>query len=296
MRTILITGANRGLGLELAKKLATDADTQVVLAVRDRKLGDAAAASIGRNATVRTLDMASRSSIQQFVQDWDVPLNGLINNAGLQNTSTPEFTDDGFETTLAVNHLAPLELTLGLLPYLQNGTVMGVGSGTHNPDDRVAKLFGFRGGRFSSIADLAKGEMDAKSNQQAGLDRYATSKLLFMATAPELARRYEKTRFVTLDPGLMPGTGLARSAPAPIRWVWNNVMPLFVPLVSGASTPTKSAAAGKKAFNDPQSKSGQIFDHHGRATDNFWDKVNDVSFGKEVVDQSLALLGLNPDR
>lgn len=291
VKTILITGATRGLGLALAKRFAAEPDLHLVLGVRDLKAGQRVARDLNPRAEAVHLDMGSFASISNLTSRWDRPLFALVNNAGLQNVGPTRFSEDGVEITLAVNHIGPLVLTLGLLPWLAQGAVLGIGSGTHNPKDKSATRFGFRGGRFTSIAELARGEVDADSDRQAGFDRYATSKLLAMTTGVELARRHPDTRFLCLDPGLMPGTGLARTAPRMVQLLWHNLLPLLVPLISGASTPTRSAAAGAQLVLDAgASRSGGIFDHRARETDRVWDKVRDPAFGATVVDQSLEWL------
>ena len=290
MQTILITGATRGLGYEFASQLAKRTDVSVVLAVRDLVKGQRLAADLGPRARAVHLDMADLSSIAGFCDAWNTPLFALINNAGLQVHGPTQFTKDGIETSLAVNHLGPLKLTMGLLPHLRDGVVLGVGSGTHNPNDRIARLFGFRGGRYSSITELAAGTSDARSDRQAGMDRYATSKLAFMATASALARRYSDTRFLTLDPGLMPGTGLVRTAPAPIKWAWKAILPKLVPIIPGASTPQRSAKSGIDVLFDETSVSGQVYDDGARRSSDMWEKVHDPAFGQLVLDQSLSFL------
>jgi len=290
MKTILITGATRGLGLAFAEQLAQDPDVRLVLAVRDLKAGNALAQRLGKNAQAVHLDMASQSSIASFLESWQTPLDVLINNAGLQVHGPTAFSEDGVELSLAVNHLGVLQLTKGLLPMLDGGTVLTIGSGTHNPNDREAKMFGFRGGRFTSISALARGETDAPSERQAGMDRYATSKLVAMATTVELARRDTNTRFMTFDPGLMPGTGLVRTAPRVVQMAWTFIMPLAVPLIPGASTPEASATVGCQIALDPASRSGETYDHRGKVSKDVWDKVSDPEFGRIVVDQSVDFL------
>lgn len=295
MKTIVITGATRGLGLAFATQLAQNPDIQLVLAVRDLKAGTAIAERLGANVETALLDMSSTASIQSFVENWSRPLFALINNAGLQIHGPTVFSPDDVEMTLAVNHLGVLQLTLGLLPWLEGGTVLGIGSGTHNPNDAGAKMFGFRGGRFSSIAALSQGKTDADTERQAGFDRYATSKLLSMATTVELARRHSQTRFITLDPGLMPGTGLVRSAPRIVQLAWKFAMPLLVPLLPGASTPERSAAAGCKILFDKLSVSGETYDYLVKPSADVWGKVGDPAFGRNVLDQSLSQLARDTD-
>ncbi len=290
MKTILITGATRGLGLAFAERHVEVGDVRLVLAVRDLDAGQELAKRLGKNVEAVHLDMASSRSIGAFLEAWTAPVDALINNAGLQVHGPVAYSEDGVELSLAVNHLGVLQLTMGLLRLLGGGTVMTIGSGTHNPNDKLAGVFGFRGGRFSSIEALAKGVTDATSERQAGMDRYATSKLAAMATTAELARRHPDTRFMTLNPGLMPGTGLVRTAPRIIQAAWKFILPLAIPLMPGASTPAASAKAGCLVLMDPQSISGATYDHHAKVSTDVWGKVEDPAFGRLVVDQSLAFL------
>ncbi|MGB0513941.1 MAG: SDR family NAD(P)-dependent oxidoreductase, partial [Wenzhouxiangellaceae bacterium] len=204
----IVTGANRGMGLEIARALAARSAGRVVLAVRDPDAGrKAVAASGSENFEVRNLDLADRASVERFIQGWDRPLAGLVNNAGVQIIDGERFTGDGLELTFTVNHLHALRLTMGLLPWLRGGRVMFIGSGTQNPRHPVAPKFGFRGERYRSIRQCADGIQRGDDHDRLGKDRYATSKFLNMVTTVELARRHpaEQTCFVCLDPGLMPG-------------------------------------------------------------------------------------------
>lgn len=288
MKTVMITGATRGLGLALARALDAAPDVELILAVRDVAAGKRAAASLRRPARVVELDLGSPASIKRLIHDWHEPLRGLVNNAGLQFTGPAVFNEAGVEMTLAVNHLGPLELTMGLLPWLEHARVMGIGSGTHNPSQ--ARLFGFRGGHFTSIEALARGEAQRSSDRGRGLDLYATSKLLSMTTTVELARRHARTRFITLDPGLMPGTGLVRTAPLPVRAAWHSLLRWLVPLLPDASTPQRSAAAGRTLLLEGEPAAGEIYAFDGKPSRRVWDLVREAEFGRRVVDESLRFL------
>jgi len=292
LKKIMITGATRGLGLAIAQALDSAADVELILAVRDPAAGKRVAASLRKPARIIELEMGSRRSIQGLISGWHEPLYALINNAGLQFLGPTAFNEDGVEMTLAVNHLGPLELALGLLPCLDGGCVMGIGSGTHNPANGTARLFGFRGGHFTTIAQLARGDAQRSTDRTRGMDRYATSKLLSMATSVELARRLPQTCFITFDPGLMPGTGLIRTAPWPARVAWNSLLRWLVPLMPGASTPQKSAQAARYLLLERQLVSGEIYGFTGAAPRDIWAPVRDPVFGGRVVDESLTFLGL----
>lgn len=291
----IVTGATQGLGLATARALAADARRTVVLAVRDIERGRAAAAAIGPNVRALPLDLASLADIERFVAGWQGGLAGLVNNAGVQITNGTRLTCDGYEETFAVNHLGAVALTMGLLPHMAGGRVLFIGSGTHHPGNRTARLFGFRGARLTSIQAAARGDSsDTASTRQLGLDRYATSKFLNMMTAVELARRYpaEVTAFFALDPGLMPGTGLARTAPLAARVAWSSVLRWVAPLLPDASTPQRSGATAAwiMTADGLPARSGEVFAHDGVRSRRVWDRVWESGTGRRVVDESLELV------
>lgn len=299
MHTFLVTGATQGLGLAIARALAARSDHRVVLGVRDLARGEAVAREVGANAEARRIDCASLADVRRFAAEWREPLAGLVNNAGVQIVDATRTTAEGFEETLAVNHLAAFELTARLLRCLDGGRVVFVGSGTHNPDNRTATVFGFRGARWTSVEGLARGDGDGGSDRQRGLDRYATSKMLNMLTAMELARRVPRDRiaFFTLDPGLMAGTGLARSAPAIVQWAWSHVLPRLAPLLPDTSTPERSAAAAEWLLTDSGvvAQSGEVFAYDRRPSSRVWPPSRDPALARDVFEQTAAFLGLPAD-
>jgi len=291
MKTILVTGATRGLGLAIAHALDQVPDVALVLAVRDAESGRRAAASLRRPAEVVRLDVSLLADVTRFAAEWDRPIFALVNNAGLQITGPTERTPEGFERTLAVNHLGPTRLTLGLLEHLRGGRVLGIGSGTHNPGNAMARLFGFRGGAPSaSIESLARGEIDATNDRQRGFDRYATSKLVAMAATMELARRHVDITFATLDPGLMPGTDLARTAPWIARAAWSTVLRWLVPILPDASTPRRSAQAARTLLLERRLVSGEVYDFRARPSTRVWARAREPELGRRVLDETIALL------
>ena len=136
--TVVITGANSGIGLAAAEQLATHG-AAVTLAVRDRVRGQAAAQRIEPLATgqveVAQLDLADLASIRDFAKSWSDRhpdgLDVLVNNAGVMAIPRRQ-TVDGFEMQLGTNHLGHFALT-GLLADSLNpdARVVTVSSGAH---------------------------------------------------------------------------------------------------------------------------------------------------------------------
>jgi NAD(P)-dependent dehydrogenase (short-subunit alcohol dehydrogenase family) len=294
MDRFIVTGGNRGLGFALARHLAATDDSEVVLAVRDPKRGRRAAREIGSNVEVMELDLADATSVDRFADGIDQPIAGLINNAGVQHNDRTCMTDDGIEETFAVNHLNALKLTMRLSERLRGGRVMFIGSGTHNPRHPTATRFGFRGEQFRSIDDCAAGLDSSEDIGQLGKDRYATTKFLNMTTTVELARRFgaDELLVVCLDPGLMPGTDLVRSAPAFLRFGWHYVLPVVAKVLPDASTPDRSGAAGAWLMTAPagEVQHGGIYSYDRQLSDRVIDRIRDPEVGRVVVDESLRLL------
>jgi NAD(P)-dependent dehydrogenase (short-subunit alcohol dehydrogenase family) len=126
--TVVVTGANSGIGLTAARGFA-GAGARVVLAVRDTARGAEAAATIEGDAEVRELDLADLSSIRAFAGDLTGDVDILVNNAGV--VAVPERrTADGFEMQIGTNHLGHFALTTLLLPRVER-RVVTVASGAH---------------------------------------------------------------------------------------------------------------------------------------------------------------------
>ncbi len=124
-KTVIVTGANSGIGLATAHALAA-AGARVVFAVRSLEKGKAVASATAGVTEVRELDLASLDSVRAFAANWDGEIDVLINNAGV---SPPELsrTVDGFEMQFGTNHLGHFALTNLLLEHI-TGRVVTVAS------------------------------------------------------------------------------------------------------------------------------------------------------------------------
>src|SRR5689334_5523191 len=126
-RTVVVTGANSGLGLVTARELAR-VGAHVVLAVRNTAKGDEAAATMTGDVEVRRLDLQDLSSVREFAEN-TTAVDLLINNAGIMAVPY-SLTKDGFESQIGTNHLGHFALTNLLLPKIGE-RVVTVASGLH---------------------------------------------------------------------------------------------------------------------------------------------------------------------
>ena len=249
--TAIVTGANAGLGRETARALLARG-WHVVLACRDPGRGAEAAAAIGGGEVVG-LDLASLDDVRAFPGRLDAaarpPLRALVANAGVQVTDDGRTTRDGFELTFGVNHLAHFLLVELLRPRLAPpARIVMVSSGTHFGTVRQSP--GYRP-RWRHPDDLARPAAVPRSGA-AGRTAYATSKLAAVHHVHELARRLPAGITANaFDPGLMPGTGLARDFPAPLQAAWDRLLPRLVPLLPFAATPQVSGEALAALAADP---------------------------------------------
>ncbi|XP_065311221.1 retinol dehydrogenase 14-like isoform X5 [Dermacentor albipictus] len=132
-KTVVVTGATSGIGLETAIELARR-KARVILACRDVEKANAVAQLIHDEtkqiAVVKRLVLDSFESVREFcdqVNRSEDRLDVLINNAGLINCSTEfTYTKDGFETCFQANHLSPVLLTLLLLGVTVNSLHPGL--------------------------------------------------------------------------------------------------------------------------------------------------------------------------
>ena len=123
MTTILITGANRGIGFDLARE-ALNKGWQVYGSVRTEAQAKQTAAELGSGFTPLVFDATDRAAMSAAAASLDATIDILINNAGTigppdANQTTLNMDFDGFARTLEINTLAPLAVAQAFLPHLR---------------------------------------------------------------------------------------------------------------------------------------------------------------------------------
>jgi NAD(P)-dependent dehydrogenase (short-subunit alcohol dehydrogenase family) len=272
-KVCLVTGASSGIGRETALGLAKLGAT-VILLCRDVARGEAARDDIrmrSGNADVALLcvDLASQRSIRagavECMAKWPI-LHVLVNNAGI-SSARRIVSEDGYELTLAVNHLGPFLLTNLLLPALRAGAPSRV----VNVTSRLERM----------------GRIDFEDLQSArhynGLRAYARSKLANVLFTYELAERLRGAGITAncVHPGGV-ATNIVRDRAVWIRWLWAK---LFAPPAIGARTPIFLASSP-----EVEGVTGQYFEPPNRAAVSS-PRSHDVALRRRLWDVSVALTG-----
>jgi retinol dehydrogenase 14 len=270
-KTVIVTGANTGIGKETALGLARLGAT-VVMACRDRQRGEAAQQDIKQttgNDQVELMicDFASQSSIRQFAEAFKQRhnrLDVLVNNAGvvLRMRST---TEDGFERTFATNHLGYFLVTNLLLDVLKKSAparIVNVASTAHKYA-RLDPNAWVTGRDFSAFG------------------AYANSKLANILFTYELARRLEGTGVTAncLHPGGV-GTNLFRGLPkflqALIKLVTINPERGARTSIYLASSPKVEGVTGKYFARRKEAKSSEA-SHNKEAARKLWELSEELT-------------------
>lgn len=153
----------------------------------------------------------------------------------MQNVGETIYTKDGFEETFGVNQLGPFYLTLLLLPCLtQDAHITFTASGTHDPKQKT----GMAPAVFINAELLAHPEKTREKEMTVGQRRYATSKLCTVMTVYKLQDHLSDTNIHVngFDPGLVPGTGLARNYPPFLKFIFDKILPALILFVHNVRT------------------------------------------------------------
>ena len=204
MKNVMITGANSGLGLETAKKIARDKEFRIILACRSVQRGGEAKRAIAsesgnENIAVMELDTACLDSVRRFAAEYEKSGYGdvyaLLCNAGISGAHSG-LTEDGFDVIFETNHLGHFLLTNLLLPRMEtDGLIFVTSSDMH--DAPMAKM------EWNGAEALAHPGVSLARESV----RYSYSKLCNLYFVYELAERLKArgsgVKANAFNPGLM---------------------------------------------------------------------------------------------
>ena len=285
-RTIVITGANTGLGYEAARALSARG-ARVVIACRSRQKAEDAIARIEeQNGPVDVsfvpLDLGDLSSVRHCAEQLqsEEKIDVLINNAGIM-VPPYELTKDGFESQFGVNHLGPFALTGLLLEKL-----------AETPSSRVINT--------SSIAHNA-GKIHFKDinaeHHYSAAARYGMSKLANLLFSYELQRRLEAAGLPVLSVACHPGiasTDLSRYMPGFLARANELVQPLFNTAAAGA-WPTLCAAVSEQVVGGEYYGPANRFGTAGPAKRVRSNRASrDIRVAERLWNLSVEMTGVDP--
>ena len=238
IQSVLITGANAGLGREAARQLALQKGVEkIILGCRNLEKAKAAQkaleAETGRKIfEILILDVSNKTSVRNAVASLSAPVDAVILNAGGTGGRTPNaLTEDGVTHIFAANVLGHVVLVDELLErQLVTSTVLYAGSeaargipkmGVAKPDMVTSSEV-----EFTAIADGRK--FGPKADP---LDIYGTIKLTGAMWMASMARKHPHIRFVTMSPGGTTGTNGMDDLPLLkkifFKYIGSTLMPIF---------------------------------------------------------------------
>jgi NAD(P)-dependent dehydrogenase (short-subunit alcohol dehydrogenase family) len=234
---VLITGANSGIGKEVARQLAEFDDVDAVyLACRNESKADAARADLERTTgksifTTVLMDTTDLSSVRAAINIIDAPLRALIMNAGGTGGPTPmTLTKNGVTEFFASNVLGHVVL---LEQLIENGAVTSTAVLVGSEAARGVPKLGLKRPTFTdhSVAEFAS-VIDGSyfGGRKMQTVAYGQVKYLGALWMSDLARRHPELRLMTVSPGNTGGTDVFRDMPGPMPTLMNRVlMPIVLP-------------------------------------------------------------------
>ena len=279
-KTVLITGADGGIGRETTKGIAKKGATIIMACIDldDAKpvCKDIKEESGNKNIEMMQVDLASLISIREFATQFSKryqQLNVLINNAGVYCAKRGE-TKDGFEKTMGINYLGPFLLTNLLLPILKQ-----------TPEARIVNVSS--NAYFQGKIDL--NNLHLKKRYQ-GFKAYSASKLAIVLSTLELAERLKDTGVTVTVNALHPGhvaTDIWNMWPG----TWYQEL-LFKIIRRFAKSPEEAAQTSIYVASSDEVKgiTGTYFDNKNPKA--LSPKCNDVRLRKGLWELSEKLTGL----
>jgi NAD(P)-dependent dehydrogenase (short-subunit alcohol dehydrogenase family) len=289
----IITGPTSGIGYRTALELAKHGT--VVLVGRSASKLDGVRTEIesnGGHAVTVVADLSDVTSVRSAaaqITALDLPIGGLLNNAGIF-PARPSTSAQGWDTAFATNHLGPFALTEALLPTLPDGAnVVFIVSAVEDPERKIAVQAGFRGARYISAEASARGEwLSPGGSKLPGGDAYATTKQGPLATALAFAREYPRLRFNAIEPGVNPGSNLGRDMHPALVAVSKALAPVMQ-LMPHYTTPKKAGRVIARILTSQTAETGVYFDENGDPMSGS-KQVQDPTFQDRVVAETRALL------
>lgn len=266
-RTVLITGANAGLGKEVARQLALRPEiTKIYLACRNQTKAEAARAdletSTGKSIfEIVIMDVTDLDSVRAAVTALTAPLDAVIMNAGGSGGPTPmALTSDGATHMFASNmlgHVVLLEQLIAERKLTDVALYVGSEAARGIPKFRMQRP-SFPTSSADEFASVIDGSYFHDTKPDTTL-AYGQTKYLGALWMAALARQHPDLRFITMSPGSTSGTEGPNSLPLPMRLAAKYVMPVIGPRLGIAHPLVTGAQRLIDGITDPTLRSGTFY-------------------------------------
>ena len=267
-RVAMITGANVGIGKEVARQLALSGQYgKIILACRNRSKADLAKKEL-QTATgkeifaITVMDVSDPASVRTALAALEAPIDDLVMNAGGSGGKTPlALTKDGVTEIFASNVLGHVILLDGLIEAgkLKRAAVFAGSEAARGVPKLGMKRPVMATSSVDEFASLCDGSC-FRGRKPDGTLAYGQVKYVAAMWMAATARRNPSLRLVTVSPGNTGGTQVTRDMPLPLRLLLKSVlMPIVLPafgLVQGVDKGAKRLIDG---LNDPALRSGVFY-------------------------------------
>ena len=267
-KSIIITGANIGIGKEVARQLALLKGTEkIYLACRNESKARAAKKELeeltGKSIfEIIIMDVSNLDSVRAAVSSLKVPIDALIMNAGSNGGKTPTaLTKDGVTEIFATNTLGHVVLLEELIKAKKlNKIALYSGSEAARGISKMGiKGPGLQTSSADEFATVINGNyfVGKKFNltQAYGQAKYVGA--LWMAS---IARKNTDIKFITMSPGSTQGTEIANGLPTPVQFILNHIlMPFIMPLFGMSHKLETGAKRIVDGINNDFLKSGVFY-------------------------------------
>ena len=265
--TILITGANAGLGKDAARQLALLPETKkIYLACRNEAKAKAAQADLehvtGRSIfEIMIVDVSKPASVRSAIANLSKPVDALIMNAGGMGGKNPkELTSDGVSSIFAANVLGHAVMVEELLKAdkLKNVAMYASSEGARGVKKMGMKRPELKSNSVEEFVSIYNGSNFDESSD--GMEIYAYVKYAATMWMSAMARKYPDVRFISMSPGATSGTQVMNDLP-PIQKIMYKYIgfPILMPLLGMSHKLEKGAQRYVKAINDESLISGTFY-------------------------------------
>jgi NAD(P)-dependent dehydrogenase (short-subunit alcohol dehydrogenase family) len=266
-KSILITGANAGLGKETARHLAMKEGTErIVMGCRNPKKAEIAKKELeqitGKKIfEILIMDVSDVDSVKKAVSNLDGEIDALIMNAGGMGGRTPEkLTASGMNELAATNVLGHTVLAEELLKAekIKNVIMLASSEAARGIKKMGMKRPALKDNTTDELASILDGSyFGAKFD---AMQAYGHVKYVATLWMSSLARKYPEIKFVSMSPGATSGTAAADNAAPMIKFMFKYIMmPIVMPLRGMVHKVDKGASRFVDAINNDKYKSGGFY-------------------------------------